>query len=116
MKLYSDLKYIGENNLLKVYGDIWHCTCCVTDYKTGEMKFIVQPPQYHDEIFMGYTNLSAILLTEEDLEKDFKIVNKDGTLSDIIHDEKERKQYEKEIDEYFDNMSDEEFNKLINGR
>lgn len=114
MKLYNDLKYIGENNLLKVYGDIWHCTCCVTDYKTGEMKFVVQPPHYHDGIFMGYTNLSAILLSEKDLEKDFKIMNENGTLSNITHDEEKEERDKKEIDEYFDNMSDEEFKKLIN--
>lgn len=118
MKLFDDLKYVGNDNKLSFYGNKpWHCTSFAKEFSTGEMKFCVQQPYYHDGIFMGYTNMDIYVLTEDELVANFKVIKEDGTLEDIIHskNDTELQKYIKEDEDYIKNMSDEEFIKLFNG-
>lgn len=115
MKLFQNLKYVGEDEKLKFYGNMpWHCTSFVTEYSTGEMKYCVQQPHYHEGIFMGYTNLSIYVLNEDELVENFKIMKEDGTLENIKHsrDNKELQQELKKIDNFFESMSAEELKKF----
>ncbi|HCL4479959.1 TPA: hypothetical protein N2D99_002026 [Clostridium botulinum] len=116
MKLFKDLKYVGTDGKLNLYGSRpWHCTSFVTRFKTGEMEFCVQQPHYHENIFMGYTGLNIYVLTEDELVENFKIINEDGTLDDIIHSRDNIKLQEmlNKTRDCFQNMSDEEFKKLL---
>ncbi|EQC1535514.1 hypothetical protein ACY1J9_001345 [Clostridium botulinum] len=116
MKLFKDLKYVGTDSSLNIYGDtIWHCTSFVTRLSTGNMEFIVQQPHYHKDIFMGYTGLGVYVLTENELVNNFKIVKEDGSLESIQHskDNKELQKKKQDIDKYFENMTNEEFRSLF---
>ena len=38
MKLFDDLKYVGIDGKLSLYGDSpWHCTSYVTEFSTNEI-------------------------------------------------------------------------------
>lgn len=117
MKLFEDLKYVGKDKKMKIYGGKpWHCTSFVTEFSTREMKFCIQQPHYHEDIFMGYTGLSIYVLTEDELVRNFKIVKEDGSLENILHskDDNELQKKLKKIDSCFDNMNDDEFKNIIN--
>lgn len=112
MKLFQDLEYAGVDGELNLYENIpWHCTSFVTEFSTNEKKFCVQQPYYHNGVFMGYAGLDIYLFTEDELIENFKIIKEDGSLEDIKHskDNEKLQQMIKEID----NMTDEEFEKLI---
>lgn len=116
MKLFKDLKYVGTDSSLNIYGNtIWHCTSFVTRLSTGNMEFIVQQPHYHEETSMGYTGLDMYVLTEDELVNNFKIVKKDGSLENIQHS-KDNKGLQKKIqniEKHFENMSKEEIKNLL---
>lgn len=114
MNLFENLKYVG-NGILSIYDTYWHCTNYVTNYKTGEMQYILQPPYKHDGIFLGYNNMDAYVLTEDELIENFKIVSDNGDLKDIEYNES---CIQEELDKFENDLisiTDEQFKSLLNG-
>jgi len=107
MKLFDDLKYIGNNTSLSFFDEVWHCTCFVTRASTEKMELVIQQPHIQDGIIMGYTNLDAYVISEEELYRDFRLVLEDGTLQDMTPTEEEKREDEerlKKITEHFDKI------------
>jgi hypothetical protein len=111
MKLYEDLKYIG-NGKLKYYGNNpWHCTNMAREYSTDEMKYCIRQPQIFNGKVIGYDDLNTIILTEKELIENFKIIKGNGVLEDIKFNN--NNEYLSKVNKYFSNMSKEDFKKLI---
>ena len=116
MKLFDDLRFIGTNERLSMFGNsVWHCTSSAIKFGTSERLFIVQRPHMHKGEQIGYTGFDQVVLTEDELVTNFSKVKEDGSLEPLVHsrDNKELQEELKKIDDYFENMSDEELLNIL---
>lgn len=115
MKLFQELKYVGDDITIDFCDEIpWHCTSLANSLKS-ELRYIVQQPLMYRGKVLGYSNLKSFVLTKEEMSKNFKIVNKDGSLVEINLNHSE--EYQKrliEFEEKLNNLTDEEFLTILN--
>jgi parvulin-like peptidyl-prolyl isomerase len=112
MKLFEPLKYVGNNSYIKFGGDIYYCTSFARTLDDKHM-YVMNLPLHFEGEEIGYDSLNTLVITEQELIDNFKIVNEDNSLSDIEFDYEKRAKDKKEIEEFFDNMSDKEFENLL---
>lgn len=118
MKCIKDL-HLYDTNLKCVAEDkdlssetIWNITLIVHDYNDENNSKLIIQPLVDDGIYIGYTGMDAKMISQEDLVRDFKRINEDGSLSDLElidsrHDSL-LKQCIEEIDKIFEEKEGEE--------
>jgi len=100
-KWESRFKYIGEG-YHKNFDDTWVVTEFVSSFNDSILRYVIQPLVSDGMIGEGVTGLSAYIITEEELNENFKMITPPV-------DNKRSLEILEKCRQDLENMSDEEF-------